>query len=195
MSPPLWRSARALKKLADAESDPKNANAREAMMSDGLEYATRALAAAPECGAAHKWYAIMLGAKGGSTADKIKNSFVVRDHFDQAAELDPKDATSRHLVGLWCFEVAKLSWIERRAAAALFAAPPEASFEEAHAHLAHAERLEPGFFASNRLLLAQCCDKMGRKGEARKWLAECVAMTPRDADEERALGEARKLRF
>ena len=137
----------------------------------------------------------MLGAKGGPTAEKIKSSFVVKDHFDTAAELEPRDATSRHLVGLWCYEVARLSWLEKRAAAALFAAPPEASYDEAYMHLAHAERLEPGFYAYNRLLLAQCCHQMGQRDEARRWLAEVKAMTPRDADEAKTLREAAKLRF
>lgn len=42
------------------------------------------------------------------TSEKIKNSFVVREHFERATELSPNDATARHLLGLWCFEVAKV---------------------------------------------------------------------------------------
>ena len=52
-------------------------------------------------------YAILLSQVGafGSTSDKIKNSFVVREHFELAVKLSPADATARHLLGLWCFEV------------------------------------------------------------------------------------------
>jgi len=189
----LWRAARACKKLAEAE-DPKS-EVRMEHLRDGLEYATRALEAAPELGAAHKWYAILLGTRPGSTADKIKSSFAVKQHFDRAAELDPADPTSRHLVGLWCYEVARLSWLERKAASALFASPPEATYQEAYTHLSHAERLEPGFYANNRLLLAKCCSEMGQRQEARDWLAECLAMEPRDADDRKALQEAAKLRY
>ena len=82
----LWRAARACKKLAEAEEDPKS-EVRMEHLRDGLEYATRALEAAPELGAAHKWYAILLGTRPGSTADKIKSSFAVKQHFDRAAEL------------------------------------------------------------------------------------------------------------
>ena len=46
--------------------------------------------------------------------------------FNRASQvrLNPVDATSRHLLGLWFYEVAGLSWATRRVAAALFAAPP-----------------------------------------------------------------------
>ena len=101
--------------------------------------------------ATHKWYAILLSESGSfaGTSASIKNSFVVREHFERAAALSPKDATSRHLLGLWCFEVAKLSWIEQKAAAALFATPPTATFAEALDHFEHAERIEPGFYPKN----------------------------------------------
>jgi Flp pilus assembly protein TadD len=29
-------------------------------------------------------------------------SFTVADHFKRAVDLSPKDATARHLLGLWC---------------------------------------------------------------------------------------------
>ena len=75
------------------------------------------------------------------------------------------------------------------------AAPPESTYDEAYLHLAQAERLEPGFYAQNRLLLAHCCHQMGQGEEARRWLADVKAMTPRDADEVKTLREAQKLRF
>ena len=47
----------------------------------------------------------------------------------------------------------------------------EATYDEAYQHLAQAERLQPGFYANNRLLLAQCCHQMGRRDEAHvRWL-------------------------
>ena len=187
----LWRAARCHKKLADAAANP----ARARHMEEAMRLARAALEMGPQLAPAHKWFAIMLGSSPASTSEKITSSFVIREHFDEAAVLDPHDATARHLLGLWCFEVAKLSWIEKRAAAALFAAPPEATYEEAYAHLAHAERLEPGFYAPNTLLLAKCANELGRREEARRWLRACMAIAPRDADEEKACKEASTLRF
>ena len=104
----LWRLARVCKKLADEEK-PKSA-AKQALIREGVQSSERALALKPDSGPAHKWQAILLTEVGqfeGTTAT-IKNSFVVRAHFEKAVELSPKDATSRHLLGLWCFEVAKV---------------------------------------------------------------------------------------
>ena len=141
-----WRLARACKKLSDAEK-PRSKE-KEALVREGLACAKTALAsAAATCSPAHKWYAILLSGLGEftGTTDSIKNSFVVREHFEMACSLAPTDATSRHLLGLWCYEVAKLSWFEQKAAAAFFASPPKATYEEALSHFERAEKMEPGF--------------------------------------------------
>uniref|UniRef100_A0A7S4M1Y9 Regulator of microtubule dynamics protein 1 n=1 Tax=Prymnesium polylepis TaxID=72548 RepID=A0A7S4M1Y9_9EUKA len=189
----LWRLARALKKSAD----PLSKTEQEPLLREALALAERAIKADASRGPAHKWYAICLSQVGsfGSTSDKIKNSFVVRDHFEQAATLSPTDATSKHLLGLWCFEVAKLSWIEKKAAAALFASPPTATFEEAIDHLLAAEQTEPDFYPKNQLLLAQAYAKAGDKAEARTWLARCLAATPKTPEDEETIREASQLKI
>ena len=104
----LWRLGRACKKLADSEK-PKS-DAKKALIREAMKATERALELAPSCGPSHKWYAIVLTELGqfeGTTAT-IKNSFTVREHFERAVKLSPEDATSRHLLGLWCFEVAKV---------------------------------------------------------------------------------------
>ena len=190
----LWRLARALKKLADAQSEKP---AKEKLAREAHAAAERSLALAPECGAVHKWYAITLSELGAflGTTDKIKNSFAVREHFDRAAELCPADATSRHLLGVWCFEVAKLSWFEQKAAAALFASPPRATFEEALAHFELAEKTEPDFYPKNKLLMAQAYARLGRKGEARYWLQNCLRSTPKTPEDEQTLAEAARTQL
>ena len=190
----LWRLARALKKLADAQSEKP---AKEKLAREAHAAAERSLALAPECGAVHKWYAITLSELGAflGTTDKIKNSFAVREHFDRAAELCPADATSRHLLGVWCFEVAKLSWFEQKAAAALFASPPRATFEEALAHFELAEKTEPDFYPKNKLLMAQAHARLGRKEEAQHWLQSCLRSTPKTPEDEQTLAEAARMQL
>ena len=191
-----WRLARALKKLSDGEK-PKSKE-KEALVREGLECAKKALAAAAQtCGPAHKWYAILLSGLGEftGTADSIKNSFVVREHFEMACSLSPTDATARHLLGLWCYEVAKLSWFEQKAAAAFFASPPKSSFEEALTHFERAEQMEPGFYPKNLLLLANTCAKLGRTTEAKAWLEKCLAAKQVTPEDEETVAEARKLKL
>ena len=190
----LWRLARAQKKQADGAAAKAD---KEALSKSALAHATKALELAPESGSVHKWYAISLSGIGAfqSTTDKIKNSFAVKEHFEAAVKLSPRDATSRHLLGLWCFEVAKLSWIEAKAAAALFASPPKATFEEAIGHFEAAEAMEPGFYPKNLLLLAQAYGKLGKSAEAKGWLAKCLAAEAKTPEDEETLKEAAKLKL
>ena len=125
---------------------------------------------------------------GGS----IKNSFVVREHFEMACSLSLTDATARHLLGLWCYEVAKLSWFEQKC---FFASPPKSSFEEALTHFERAEQMEPGFYPKNLLLLANTCAKLGRTTEAKAWLEKCLAAKQVTPEDEETVAEARKLKL
>jgi tetratricopeptide (TPR) repeat protein len=190
----LWRLARALKKMADAQSDKP---AKEKLAREAHAAAERSLALSPESGATHKWYAITLSELGAflGTGEKIKNSFAVREHFDRAAELSPEDATSRHLLGVWCFEVAKLSWFEQKAAAAIFASPPRSTFEEALTHFELAEKTEPDFYPKNKLLMAQAHARLGRKEEAQHWLQSCLRSTPKTPEDEQTLAEAARMQL
>lgn len=188
-----WRHARACKKLADEKSKSE----QEPLLREGLAAAEHALKCAADSGAAHKWYAILLSEVGqfdGTTAS-IKNSFVVRDHFEKACALSPADATSRHLLGVWCFEVANLSWTMRKLASTLFAAPPESTFDEAVKHFDMAERMDPGFYPKNLLLLASAYHKLGQIDRAQHYLAKCKAAKARTPEDHETLRQAEALRI
>ena len=73
------------------------------------------------------------------------------------------------------------------------AKPPEATFEEAHAHLREAERLSPGFWKRNHLLIARAALGLGRKEEARTWLLSAIAMPTRTAEDVDTEKEAKAL--
>ena len=190
----LCRLARALKKQADAAPVKET---KVGLLHEALELAQKAIRVEPGCGSAHKWCGIALSSSSsfeGTTAS-IKNSFQVADHFQKAVALSPSDATSKHLLGLWCYEVAKLTWLERKAAAALFAAPPTSSFEQAYEHFLAAEKTESGLYPKNMLLPAQTCARLGLKDEAGHWHASCLKCTARTPEDEETLAEASKLKL
>ena len=56
----------------------------------------------------------------------------------------------------FCYEVAELSWWERKMASTLFADPPLATMEEARDHFMAAESLKPDGWIENRQFLAKC---------------------------------------
>ena len=189
-----WRLTRACKKLADGKVKKE----QEGLLREGLSAAERSLQTdGTRCGSCHKWYAIVLSGVGefDGTSASIKNSFVVKEHFERACALSPADATARHLLGLWCYEVSNLSWTMRKLAATLFAAPPTSSFEEAVAHFEAAERLEPGFYPKNLLLLAQANAKLGRAAEAKAWLAKCLTARAKTPEDEETLKLAHALKL
>lgn len=54
-------------------------------------------------------------------------------------QLNPKDATTAHCIGVWCKVFAELPWYQQKMASILFAAPPTSSYEQAIEMFQHAE--------------------------------------------------------
>ena len=76
----------------------------------------------------------------------------------------------RHLLGRFCYEVAELSWWERKMASTLFADPPNATMEEAKDHFMAAEELKPDGWKENRQFLAKSCIHLKDYSAALHWL-------------------------
>lgn len=77
------------------------------LFSAGLDYARRALDLNSNDAEAHKWFAILTGAYGDylGMKEKIEGGYVFKDHVEKAITLRPDDASLRHLVGRFKFEV------------------------------------------------------------------------------------------
>jgi hypothetical protein len=191
----LWRRARLSKELADQDKASGDKAGEREWLLRGLADATTAMETDGECFQSHKWYAILVGLTSSFEGTKatIQKSFVVKEHFLRAAELNPGDATAKHLLGVWCFEVAGLSWAMRKVAAAAFSEPPTATFDEAHEHFAAAERIEPGFYPRNRLLLGKTSLKLKDRDAARRWLEQALERPCENQDDSLAQAEARQL--
>ncbi|KAG7377134.1 Regulator of microtubule dynamics protein 1 [Phytophthora pseudosyringae] len=165
----LWRLARACNYLVDEKSSPDE---KKALALEGLADAEKAYALKSDSAASNKWMAIMTSTVGNfrDLKEKIAGAYVIRDHIQRAIELDPTDATSHNILGQWCLAFADMTWIEKRAAAALFGTPPTATYEEAVQHFQAAESISPGFWKKNVFLLAQTYMKMKRTKEAAEWV-------------------------
>ncbi|XP_043960701.1 regulator of microtubule dynamics protein 1 [Gambusia affinis] len=166
----LWRLARAsrdLSLLPDTDTGRKKQLTFEA-----FEYAKRALERDDKCFAAHKWYAICLSDTGEFEGVKVKigNSYIIREHLERSIELNPKDATSLHILGYWCFAFAELPWYQRKVAAVIFSTPPTSTFEEALEFFLKAEKVDPNFYSKNLLMLGKTYIAMKDKEKAIHWL-------------------------
>ncbi|XP_024896906.1 regulator of microtubule dynamics protein 1 isoform X3 [Pteropus alecto] len=97
----LWRLARVSRDVAQLSRTSEAE--RKLLVYEALEYAKRALEKNEASFAAHKWYAICISDVGDyeGIKAKIANAYVIKEHFEKAIELNPKDATSIHLMGIW----------------------------------------------------------------------------------------------
>ena len=81
----------------------------------------------------------------------------------------------------------------RKVAAALFASPPQGTYDEALAHFQLAEGIQPGFYLRNRLMIAKCNRELRDRPGARKWAALALELPIGNHDDETAAAEATAL--
>ncbi|XP_042334100.1 regulator of microtubule dynamics protein 2 isoform X3 [Sceloporus undulatus] len=126
----LWRLARAYGDMFMLTTD---AEEKKNYASEGKLVAENAISLDSSVAESHQWFAMMCGymSQFESIQNKIKNGYLFKEHLDKAKELKPQDPFLYYLTGRWCYEVAQLSWIEKKVAAALFGTPPTSTIHEA----------------------------------------------------------------
>ncbi|XP_062501553.1 regulator of microtubule dynamics protein 1-like [Corticium candelabrum] len=189
----LWRVCRAIENVLGFPDVKKDA--KKKMAYESFECAKKALELGPENSNCHQMYAVALSEIGEFEGSKamINNLPTIKEHFQKAVELNPEDAMSHYLLGMWCFGVTDLSWIERKLASTLFGAPPKSTFEEALESFKSGEEKKPGFYCDNRMMLGKTHMKLGHKDEAREWLKKALECPVRHPDDQKSQDEAKKL--
>ncbi|KAM4689592.1 regulator of microtubule dynamics protein 1 isoform 2-T2 [Discoglossus pictus] len=186
----LWRLARATRDLAQLSTTKPDEKKR--LVYESFDYAKNALAKNESNSAAHKWYGICLSDVGDYEGMKVKigNAYKIREHFQRAVELNPKDATALHLIGVWCYSFADLPWYQAKIASALFATPPSSSFEEALIYFHMAEEVDPNFYSKNLVYLGKSYLKLNLKEEAIVWLTKAKQYPARSEEDQQVNKEA-----
>ncbi|XP_039079393.1 regulator of microtubule dynamics protein 1 isoform X2 [Hyaena hyaena] len=159
----LWRLARASRDLAQLSGTSEEE--KKLLVYEALEYAKRALEKNERSFAAHK----------------------------KAIELNPKDATSIHLMGIWCYTFAEMPWYQRRIAKMLFATPPSSTYEEALGYFHRAEQVDPNFYSKNLLLLGKTYLKLHNKKLAAFWLMKAKDYPAHTEEDKQIQTEAAQL--
>lgn len=179
----LWRAARAYYDLAKERPDLLKAEFGKDATSDGvLDLALKLLrdAKATQAGRGDnnvfRWAGIVLNERGKSlgTKEYIQNAFIIRDDWVQAIAINSSDATATHLLGRWSLDVASMSWVTRKLASTLFAAPPTATLDEALSYFRRAEAIQPGFWCANQYYLGVTLEKLGEREEAKRWYVSAL---------------------
>ncbi|XP_036906103.1 regulator of microtubule dynamics protein 1 isoform X2 [Sturnira hondurensis] len=189
----LWRLARASRDVAQLSGTSEEE--KKVLVYEALKYAKRALEKNEASFAAHKWYAICISDVGDyeGIKAKIANAYVIKEHFEKAIELNPKDATSIHLMGVWCYTFAEMPWYQRRIANILFAAPPSSTYEEALGYFQRAEQVDPNFYSKNLLLLGKTYLKLQNKKLAAFWLLKAKDYPAHTQEDKQIQAEAAQL--
>ncbi|XP_036073388.1 regulator of microtubule dynamics protein 1 isoform X1 [Oryzias melastigma] len=217
----LWRLARASRELSLLpDTDPQR---KTQLTFEAFEFAKKALERDDANFAVHKWYAICLSDIGDCQGVKAKigNSFLIREHLEvrwfrselcrdtdtfldcddfffvfisqKAIQLNPKDATSMHILGYWCFAFAELPWYQRKVAAVIFATPPTSTFEEALEFFLKAEEVDPNFYSKNLLMLGKTYMAMKDGQNALLWLTKAKEYPAHTLEDKQVLKEAEEL--
>lgn len=126
---------------------------------------------------------------------KLKSSHILKEHLDRAIALRDDEPMCFYLLGRWCYEVATLDWLEKKAAAALYQSPPSATLHDALENFLKAEELSPGFSKTVRLYIAKCHQELGNISEATNWTELALKMPANTSDDEETCKLEAQLRF
>jgi len=184
----MWRLAKATHNEAQIEGVSGDQSIKKDLLLRAFDYAKAGLEIRSEDADIQKWYAITLGSisEFQGTQERILNGFKFKDHIVYAIQLRPDDPTLHYLLGRWCYAVYMLSWLERRAAAALFAEPPSSSIEEALEHFSKAEKLRKTAWKGNKLMIAKCYIQLNELDKVQVILKSAFSISMADHDDQEA---------
>ncbi|KAG9282297.1 regulator of microtubule dynamics protein 3 [Astyanax mexicanus] len=171
----LWRLARAYNDMCEHVADQEEKRSYAEQGRDEAEAALQHNGLNAEC---HKWFAVLTGQSSQyeSMHGKLKSSHILKEHLDRALSLRDDDPLCYYLLGRWCFEISRLSWVEKKTAAALFETLPDSCLNDALENFLKAEELNPGFSKNVRLYIAKCHKELGNHSEARNWAQLALSM-------------------
>ncbi|XP_078089630.1 regulator of microtubule dynamics protein 3-like [Mustelus asterias] len=190
-----WRLARA---YCDVLEISKDEIEKKSLLLSGKEEAETGLQQDNSNAECHKWYAILSGrqADNETIQNRIKAGFTFKEHIDKAIELKQNDPSLYYLLGRWCYEVAQLSWIEKKAATTFYGTPPTSTIDEALENFLKAEELKQGYCKANSVFIAKCYRDLGSYAAALHWLelaSELPIKSKEDADAQNELEEMKNV--
>jgi hypothetical protein len=95
----LWRLTRAAYDVSELKATP--AAEKKELTYYAREVIQKGLELTQDVPEIHKWYGIILSSIGDYEGSKVSiaNSYVIKGHWDKAAELNPNDPTTFYLLG------------------------------------------------------------------------------------------------
>ncbi|GMS78442.1 hypothetical protein PENTCL1PPCAC_617, partial [Pristionchus entomophagus] len=188
----LWRLGKACHAIA-SDYDRKNPKKKELIL-EGRGYAQAGASLDEKKFIVLKWAAILTGSATDyvGTKEKIEQGNVFKSYLDKALAMDSKEYSLLHMRGRYAYSVANLSWLERKAAAAFFATPPEATIDEALRDFLGANDVKNDWI-ENIVYIARCYIAKKDSKNAAIFLKEAITLDATDDSEKELIEEAKGL--
>jgi tetratricopeptide (TPR) repeat protein len=184
---------RIAKQYAELVLDAPDQAQKRVLADKSLDFARRAVAAAPENALTHLSLAICYG-RAATVADaktKIAYSKLIKKHADDALALDPSNDLTHFVLGSWSYEMANLSGLLRAAARLVYGAIPAATNKDAVRFLEKAVALNPRR-VSNHAALGRAYAALGDTDRAKQSLSRSLSLPNGDKADDLVKKEARE---
>jgi tetratricopeptide (TPR) repeat protein len=156
-----------------------------------LEYAKKAVQAAPNNAAAHVCLSIAYGKMTDFVDNKTKMEYskVIKAEAEKAIELNPKNDQALLILARWNFDMATLNPILKLIAQSLYGELPPASKEKAMEYFQRAIAAAPGSIIDHAQY-AEALESMGKTSEARAEWQKVRQLKPTGAEDRKYVAEA-----
>lgn len=111
------------------------------------------------------------------TNEKVKMGLSIKSFADKALALDPNNAIGNAVMGIWHYELANLSFVERFFGKMFFGDIPQGSFDTSAVYLEKAVKLAPKMIYY-RYSYAKALIEIDQEAEARKQLEIALNLPP-----------------
>ena len=179
-----WRLARAAFKVSAAAEIAGDKSRQKQFLLEAEEWARKAVSLDSENADSHIWLATICGKLCDflSAKDRIVKGKECQVHLEEAIRLRPDDFITFYTYGRWCFEIASLSWMERKIATVIFGAPPESSYQDALDKFTIVKKLKPEWRA-NVIWMSKCLVAMKEYSKAIEAAEEAAALPAKDEED------------
>ena len=188
----LWKATREAVDVGEFNPDAKE---RDRLYSQAELYARRAVDANPNDAEGHFHLSRALGRKALSLGkrDQVKYAGDVRTQALEALKLDPKSAGAQHVMGLWNYNVMRLSGVTRFMAKTFLGGKvfDSANWNDAQRYMEESVANEPNRLV-HHLDLARVYVARGMKDKARAQYEATVNGTPTEYNDRHFQAEAAK---
>lgn len=179
-----WRLGRAAYKVAAAADASGNREKWKKYVTESEQVLRRAIQLDDTVPESYSSLAVVLGKKTAtaSVRDKVSLGKEIRELLDKAITLGASDHQTYYAYGRWCYEVASLTWSERKVALLLFGVPLESSFTDALAMFHMVEPLRP-FWSSNNYWIARTAVKLKDFAKVKEYAQKAALIGSHDEED------------